>query len=80
MCGPGGAVSARPHAVLLAVDDVEGVAFEVLDVLEDEGAKVVEVEDVGEGEEEVACFTSSKPWRRPRLSFFETPAMLKGSA
>lgn len=24
------------------------------------------------------CFTSSKPCLRPRLSFFDTPAMLKG--
>ncbi len=41
-----------------AVDDVEGlatvVAFEVLDVLEDEGGGAVEIEDVGDGEEKVA--------------------------
>lgn len=26
------------------------------------------------------CFSSLKPWSRPRLSFFETPAMLNGWA
>jgi len=65
-----------------AMDDVEGaalvVAFEVLDVLEDEGGGAVEVEDVAREKKRLPCFTSSKPWRRPRLSFFETPAMLKG--
>jgi hypothetical protein len=41
-----------------AINDVEGLAaivtLEVLDVLQDEGGGAVEVEDVGDGEEEVA--------------------------
>jgi len=41
-----------------AVDDLEGlaavVALEVLDVLEDERGGAVEVENIGDGEEEVA--------------------------
>jgi len=65
-----------------AVDDLEGlaavVALEVLDVLQDERGGAVEVEDVGDGEEKVALLDVLETCLRPRLSFFETPAMPNG--
>ena len=65
-----------------AEDDVERaalvVADEVFDVFEDEGGGAVEINDVSKEKKRLRCFSSWKPCLRPRLSFFETRARLKG--